>query len=200
MKGRAMSALYSVRARALAASIGLALAVASFARPGEAASGDAALRAKLLAAYAKVASYRLTVLGSVRSSGVFAAPDTYEVTTDIEGQRVRTVIIGSTYWIKNATGNGWTKSGTTSSLAADIAGLVRDARSHPSRPFVRLPDQTQNGAKVGTFKYTAGDGASDETCNFNLKTYLATRCRQDELTILYASYNDPTIKVSKPTP
>ncbi len=192
--------LRPVAARILAASLGLVLAVVSIPSASRAASGDAVLRAKVLDAYAKISSYRLTVLGSVRSSGVFAAPDTYEVTTDIEGQRIRTVIIGSTYWIKNATGSGWTKSGTTSSLAADIAGLVKDARSHPSRPFVRLSDQTLNGKKVGTFKYSAGDSASDETCNFDLKTYLATRCRQDELTILYASYNDRTIKVSKPTP
>jgi hypothetical protein len=166
-----------------------------------AATGDAALRSKIIGAYAQVNSYKITVLGSVKSNGVFVAPNRYQMSTVFEGKTVKTIFIGSNYWIYN---NGhWQKSEDTSNtLDFDIEGLLRNARIDTKSAFVRLPDVTQSGKKVGAFKYSFTSGPSsgtDETCNFDLKTYLVTRCKADELTILYSAYNDPSNKVQSPT-
>src|ERR1700674_439475 len=53
-----------------------------------AATGDAALRGKVIDAYARVYSYKITVLGSVKSSGVFAAPNRYQMSTEFDGKTV----------------------------------------------------------------------------------------------------------------
>jgi len=166
-----------------------------------AAAGDAALRAKILDAYAGVHSYKITVLGSVKSNGVFVAPNRYQMSTEFEGKTVKTIFIGRNYWIYS---NGhWQKSDDSSNtLDFDIEGLLRNARADTKAAFVRLPDTTQSGTKVGAFKYSFTSGSSsgtDEICNFDLKTYLVTRCKADELTILYSAYNDPANKVASPT-
>jgi hypothetical protein len=171
----------------------LALLVAT---PALAASGDAALRAKILAAYAPVTSYRITVLGSVRSSGVYVAPNRYEMTTTIEGKPIKTIFVGNTYWI--ASDGKWQKSDTPANqLDFDIAGLVRNAKANPASPFERLPDALTNGKRTGTFRYTFKNG-SDETCNYDPATYLVVRCKTQDLTILYSGYNDPRNAVGKP--
>jgi len=169
----------------------LTLAVAAGAA---APSGD--LRSRIYGAFAGVKSYRLLVLGSVRSVGVWVAPNKYQMTTEFEGKPVRTVIIGSDYW--TLSDGKWEKSGTASNnLEVDIAGLLRGAKSDPQTPFAKLPDQIQDGKRVGTFGYTLKDG-TDETCNFDKVTYLVTRCKADELTLLYSGYNDPANKVTNP--
>jgi hypothetical protein len=165
-----------------------------------AASGDAALRAKIFDAYSAVHSYKITVLGSVKSSGVFVAPNRYAMSTEFDGKTVKTIFIGRSYWIFS---NGhWQKSDDSSNtLDFDIEGLLRNARADKNGALVRLPDTTQAGKKVGAFKYSFKSGSSagtDEVCNFDLKTSLVTRCKADELTILYAGYNDPSNKVGNP--
>jgi len=163
-------------------------------RSGAAPSGD--LRSRIYSAFAGVKSYRLLVLGSVRSLGVWVAPNKYQMTTEFEGKPVRTVIIGSDYW--TLSDGKWEKSGTASNnLEVDIAGLLRTAKSDPHTPFVKLPDQVQDGKRVGTFGYTLKDG-TDETCNFDLGSYRVTRCKADELTLIYSGYNDPANKVTNP--
>ena len=181
------------RISALALALGFAVAPL----PASAAGGDdPALRAKLLAAYARVASYRLTVLGAARSLGVWVKPNRYQMTTELGGKPIKTVIIGADYWTL-AQGK-WEHSGRVSSnLDVDIAGLLRDARAHATRVFTRLPDQRQDGVRVGTFGYSFPNG-TDETCNFDRVTYRVTRCKADEVTLLYAGYNDPANRVFDP--
>ncbi len=159
------------------------------------AASEAALRAHVLGAFAHVKSYRLTVLGSARSLGVWVAPDRYQMTTDIGGGApVRTVIVGNDYW---TLANGkWEHSGRVSnSLQVDIAGLFRDVKAHPGAPLVRLPDQRQDGKRVGTFGYSFKNG-TDETCNYDRVSYRITRCKADEVTILYSGYNDRANRVA----
>lgn len=172
----------------------LALSVAPLAAP--AASGDAALRAKIFGAFAHVKSYRLTVLGSARSLGVWVAPNAYQMTTELGGGNpVKTVIIGSDYW--TLSGGKWEHSGRVSSnLDVDIAGLLRNAKAHATG-FARLPDQMQDGKRVGTFGYNFASG-TEETCNYDRATYRVTRCKADEVTILYSGYNDPSNRVADP--
>lgn len=160
-----------------------------------AASGDP-LRSKIVGAFASVHSYKLTVLGNVRSLGVFEKPNRYQMTTMFQGKPIRTVIIGQNYWTYS---NGrWQKSGTTSNnLEVDIAGLLRDAKSNPGTPFVAQPAQTQDGKKVGTFTYTFKNGTK-EACNYNKSTYRATRCKTSDLTLLYSDYNNPHNSVANP--
>lgn len=154
------------------------------------------VRAKITGAFAAIKSYRLTVLGSVRSLGVWQAPNRYEMTTEFAGKTVKTIIIGKTLWEYDD--GKWEKSGTASNnLDVDVAGLMRTLRSDPSATLVKLPDQIQDGKRVGTFQYTFKDG-TEETCNYDLHTYLVTRCKTEDLTLLYSGYNDPSIKV--PTP
>ncbi len=160
-----------------------------------AASGDA-LRSKITSAFGGVHSYKLTVLGNVRSLGVFQKPNRYQMTTMFQGKPIRTIIIGQNYWTY---ANGrWQKSGTASNnLDVDIAGLIRNAKSDPSTPFVAQPDQTQDGKKVGTFAYTFKNGTR-EACNYNKSTYRVTRCKTSELTLLYSDYNNPHNTVANP--
>jgi len=173
--------------------LALALAVAL---PAAAPAADASPRAKILSAFASVTSYRLTVLGSVRSLGVWVMPNKYQMTTMFAGKTVKTVIIGRDYWTY-ADGK-WQKSGTASNnLDVDIAGLVRTARAEPKIPFVKLPDQVMDGKRVGTFGFTFKNG-TDETCNYDPATYRVTRCKADELTLLYSGYNDPANRVANP--
>jgi hypothetical protein len=177
-----------------------ALAMAVGASPVAAAAapslGPAALRAKIFAAYQSVRSYRVTVLGSVRSLGVWVAPNKYQMTTDFGGRPVKTLIVGRDYWMLS--GGKWQKSGTASNnLDVDIAGLIRNAKANPGIPFVPMPEQIQDGKRVGAFGYAFANG-TDEVCNYDLATYLATRCKADELTLLYSAYNDPANVVAKP--
>jgi hypothetical protein len=154
------------------------------------------LRAKITEAFAAIKSYKLTVLGSVRSLGVWQAPNRYEMTTEFAGKTVKTIIVGKTLW--EFDDGKWEKSGTASNnLDVDVAGLVRTLKSDPSAALAKLPDQTQDGKRVGTFQYTFKDG-TEETCNYDLNTYLVTRCKTEDLTLLYSSYNDPSIKVALP--
>jgi len=180
--------------RPLLAAFAFALGIGALALSGHASAAD--VRAKVLAAYDAVKSYRITVLGSVRSTGSFVAPNRYEMTTVIDGKPLKTIFVGTTYWIYS---NGkWQKQDTSAnSLDFDIAGLVRAAKANPKAAFATLPDQVVNGKKVGTFAYTGKNG-SVETCNYDLTTYLATRCKVEDLTILYSGYNDPAIVVPHP--
>jgi len=159
------------------------------------AASDNGLRAHIVGAFATVRTYKVTVLGSVRSLGVWQAPNSYQMTTEFAGKTVKTVIVGKDLYEFD---NGkWEKSGTASNnLDVDIAGLIRTVRSDPKAEFARLPDQVQDGKRVGTFSYSFKDG-TDETCNYDRTTYLVTRCKADELTLLYSGYNDPSNKVAR---
>jgi|HubBroStandDraft_6_1064221.scaffolds.fasta_scaffold404826_1 hypothetical protein len=160
------------------------------------AAADSGLRAKMLSAYDGVKSYRLEVLGSVRSSGVFVAPDRYSMTTVFEGKAVKSIFIGSSYWIQS--GGKWQKADQPSdNLYVDISGLLRNARKNPATPFVVKPPVVRNGKKVGEFTYTFKNG-TEETCDYDLQTYLAERCKAEELTILYSAYNAPGNAVLPP--
>jgi hypothetical protein len=171
------------RFAAVAASLALAVPTAA------SATGDASLKQKIFAAFANVKSYKLTVLGSVRSLGVYVAPDRYQMTTMLEGKPIKTIIVGHAYWVY-ADGK-WEKSGTANNLDSDIAGLIRSAKSDPKSVFVPQPDQTLDGKHVGTFEYTFKNGTT-ETCNYDKATYRVTRCKAEELTLLYSGYNDPS--------
>ena len=160
------------------------------------AANDPTLRTKIFAAFSTVKSYRLTVLGAARSLGIWVAPNRYEMITEIGGRRlVRTVIVGSDYW---TFANGkWEHSGRVSSnLDVDIAGVIRNAKADVSAGFSRMPDQTLDGKRVGTFGYNFKNG-TEETCNYDRATYRVTRCKADEVTILYTKYNDATNRVAK---
>jgi len=161
-----------------------------------AASGDPALRANLLAAYANVKSYKITVLGSVKSSGVYQDPNRYKMTTQFEGKTVKTIFIGGTYWIY---ANGrWEKQTAGNKLDYDVSGLLRNIKADRKAVLVKLPDIVRNGKRLGTFAYTFKSSGTQETCNYDPATYLVVRCKAEELTILYSGYNDPTNVV--PTP
>ena len=173
-----------------------ALITLAFPAAASAAPADAGLRTKILSAFSSLRSYKLTVLGSVRSVGVWVAPNRYQMTTEFEGKPVKTIIIGNSYWTYSA--GRWEQSGTTSgNLDVDIAGLVRNAKRNTDIAFARLPDQMQNGKRVGTFRYDFKDG-TEETCNFDLQSYRVTRCKTDQLTLLYSGYNDPSNAVANP--
>jgi len=161
-----------------------------------AGGGGGDVRAKIFAAFANLKSYKVTVLGSVRSLGVWVSPDKYQMTTEFGGKPIKTLIIGPDYW--TLADGKWEKSGTAGkNLDVDIAGLVRNAKANPKTPFVKLPDQTRDGKRVGAFVYTFKDG-TEETCNFDLTTYFVTRCQADELTLLYSGFNDPANHVASP--
>ena len=178
--------------RLTAGLLGLASALAA---PAAAAPG-ADVKAKIYGAFATVKSYKLLVLGSVRSTGVWVAPNKYQMTTDFEGKPIKTIIQGRDYWIY--TDGAWHKSGTASNnLDVDIAGLLRTAKADRGARFVAEPDQTQDGKRVGTFAYAFKNGTT-ETCNYDKATYRVTRCKADELTLLYSGYNDPANKVATP--
>jgi outer membrane lipoprotein-sorting protein len=176
-KERALGWVFRV-ARPAAAFVALS-AVLGAPAASRAGSADAALQNKIRSVYASVKSYRLTVLGSVRSTGDFVAPNKYEMTTDLDGKPVKTIIIGTTYWIYDQ--GKWEKSGDTgSSLDADIAGVIRRLKLGTASNFVRLPDQMRNGKRTGAFRVSFG--GSNEVCDFDLQTYYVTRCQRDELT------------------
>ncbi len=180
-----------VAARRIAAALSLALAAAApWTASGAApAASDGALKTRIFAAFAGVKSYKLTVLGSVRSLGVYVAPDRYQMTTMLEGKPIRTIIVGHAYWVLSD--GKWEKSGTANNLDSDIAGLIRSAKSDPKSAFVSLADQTQDGKRVGTFQYTFKNGTA-EACNYDKTTYRVTRCKAEQLTLLYSGYNDPS--------
>lgn len=172
----------------------VALLLATAASP--AATNGSGLRVRLLAAYQAIKSYKITVLGSVKSKGVFVAPNRYQMTTQFEGKTVKTIFIGGTYWIYSD--GKWKKQSSGNSLDADIAGLVRNLKAHPGSTVIRLADTIRDGKKYGTFSYTFPKSETQETCNYDLRTFLVTRCKAEELTILYSGYNDPTNKVGNP--
>jgi len=177
--------------------LAVAAVFAAFVLPGAvgAASGGG-LRSKIIAASDGVHSYKLLVLGTVRSFGVFVKPNRYQMTTMFQGKPIKTILIGQNYWTYS--GGKWQKSGTASNnLDVDIAGLLRNAKSTPGAPFVPQPDQLQDGKKVGTFAYTFKNG-TQEACNFDKKTYRVTRCKAEELTLLYSDYNNPRNTVANP--
>ncbi len=172
------------------------LAVVALPLASVAANGDSGLRARVFGAFAHVRSYRLTVLGAARSLGVWVAPNSYQMTTELGGTPVKTIIIGHDYW--TLAGGKWEHSGRVSNnLEVDIAGLLRNAKAHASATFTRMPDQTQDGKRVGTFGYAFANG-TDETCNYDRATYRVTRCKADEVTLLYSGYNDPRNRVANP--
>jgi hypothetical protein len=161
------------------------------------AAGDQKLRSNLLAAYQNVRSYKITVLGSVKSKGVFVAPNRYQMTTQFEGKLVKTIFIGGTYWIY---GDGkWQKQTSGNSLDYDIEGVLRSLKGHPQSPLAKLSPTIRNGKALGTFSYTFPTSGDQEICSYDPTTYLVVRCKAEELTILYSAYNDPTNKVSSPT-
>jgi hypothetical protein len=186
-----------VSARTAAAA--LLLATAALTAPlaaGAASTGGDGVREKIFRAYASVKSYKVTVLGSVRSIGVWMAPNRYQMTTEFEGKPIKTLIVGKDYW--TLSGGKWEKSGTAgNNLDVDIAGLLRNAKADPKAPFVKVPDRTQDGKRVGAFMYTFKDG-TEETCDYDPATYLVSRCKADEITLLYSGYNDPANRVANP--
>jgi len=136
------------------------------------------------------------VLGSVRSVGVWEAPDRYQMTTEFNGKTVKTIIAGKTLW--QFVDGKWEKSGTASNnLRVDVAGLVHTVKADPNAALVGQAVAMQDGKRVGTFEYTFDDG-TEETCNYDLATYRMTRCKADELTLLYSDYNDPAIAIKVP--
>ncbi len=180
----------SLPARVLAAPLVALVPLAASAAP------ESGLKASVVKAFSDIRSYKVTVLGSVRSLGVFVAPNKYQMTTMFGGRTIKTIIVGKDYW--TFSNGSWQRSGTASNnLDVDIAGLLRNAKANPSIPFAKLPDQTQDGKPVGTFGYTFKNGTS-ETCNYDKKTYRVTRCKSDELTLLYSGYNDPGNVVANP--
>ncbi len=182
--------------RFVSAAIASALLAVSVVPTDANAANDTALRTKIFAAFSTVKSYRLTVLGAARSLGIWVAPNRYEMTTEIGGGKpVHTVIVGSDYW--TFTSGKWEHSGRVSSnLDVDIAGVIRNAKANPAARFTRGPDQTLDGKRVGTFAYAFKNG-TEETCNYDRATYRVTRCKADEVTILYTKYNDATNHVAK---
>ena len=117
------------------------------------------------------------------------------MSTVIDGKPLETIFIGKNYWIL-ADGK-WQNSDTAgNNLDFDIAGLVRTAKAAPA-PFDNLPEQTLDGKRLGAFEFTFKNG-TEETCNYDLKTYLVTRCKTDDLTLLYSAYNDPSNHVANP--
>ena len=158
--------------------------------------GAGSLRAKLLAAYGAVKSYKITVLGSVKSSGVFVAPDRYKMTTQFEGKTVKTIFIGGTYWI--FTNGHWEKQTSGNKLDYDIAGLLRNLKTGSPSALKTLPDIVRNGKRLGAFAYTFKSSGTQEVCNYDPATYLVVRCKAEELTILYSGYNDPSNAVPAP--
>jgi hypothetical protein len=181
----------SIGPRTLTILLALLLAPAA----SSAAATDGGLRAQLLSAYQHITSYKITVLGSVKSNGVFVAPNRYQMTTQYEGKTVKTIFIGGTYWIY-ADGK-WQKQTSGNSLDYDIAGLLRNLRANAKSALVRLGTVVRNGKKLGTFSFAFKSG-TQETCNYDLATFLVTRCKADELTILYSGYDDPTNTVASP--
>jgi hypothetical protein len=185
------------RARRFVSAAIASATLAIAASPTDASAANvAALRTKIVAAFSTVKSYRLTVLGEARSLGVWIAPNRYEMTTEIGGGKpVRTVIVGSDYWTFSA--GKWEHAGRISSnLDVDIAGVIRNAKANPTTNFTRAADQTLDGRRVGTFVYTFKNG-TEETCNYDRTTYRVTRCKADEVTILYTKYNDATNRIAK---
>ncbi len=178
-------------ARRAALAIPFALVVSAMAPLGAAAPD---LRARVYHAFSTVRSYKLTVLGTVRSVGVWQAPNRYQMTTEFDGKPVKTIIIGRDYW--TLSDGKWQRSGTANQLDVDIAGLLRVA-THDKTPFLSLPDQVRDGRRVGTFAYTFKNG-TQETCNYDRATYRVTRCKADELILLYSAYNDPANRVTNP--
>jgi hypothetical protein len=178
------------------ASAALVLAALTPLAAAVAVNGDATLRSKLLGAYAGVKSYKITVLGSVKSNGVYVAPNRYKMTTQFEGKTVKTIFIGGTYWIF---ANGrWEQQASGNKLDYDISGLLRNLKADPHAALGKLPDTLRGGRRLGTFVYTFQSSGTRETCNYDPATYLVVRCKAEELTILYSGYNDPTNVV--PTP
>jgi hypothetical protein len=160
-----------------------------------AAPGDAALRERLFSAYAGVTSYRLAVLGSVRSNGVYRAPDRYRMTTVFEGKPVKTIFIGANYWIYSD--GKWQKSDApANNLYVDISGLLRNAKA-TGAPIVHMPDVVRDGKRFGQLGYTFKNG-TQETCDFDLRSYLVTRCKAEDLTILYSAYNAVSETIERP--
>jgi len=161
---------------------------------GASAAADG-LEQHVVNAYAKVRSYQVVVLGSVRSKGVFNAPDRYQMRTVFGGKPIETVIVGHEYWTQS--GGKWQKSGTASnSLDVDITGMLRNAKANPSHTFVPMAPVSEDGKQVGTFSYTFASGMP-EVCNYDLKTFLATRCKAQQITLLYSKYDDPSNVVAK---
>ncbi|MGH7727803.1 MAG: hypothetical protein ACREM2_03265 [Vulcanimicrobiaceae bacterium] len=178
-----------VRTRAALACAALALAV-------PAALPAADVRSKIFAAFEQLHSYKLTVLGSVRSSGVWVAPDRYQMTTVFAGKPIRTIIIGKEYW--TLVEGKWKKSGTASNnLYVDIAGLIGVAKANPRTPLIPLPSETIGGKKLGVFGYDFADG-THERCDYDPKTYRVVRCKADQIVLLYSGFNDPSNVVPNP--
>jgi len=173
-----------------------ALALATFVPVATSAASGDDLRAKLLAAYAHVESYKITVLGSVKSSGVYVAPNRYLMTTQFEGKTVKTIFIGGTYWIF-ANGH-WEKQTSGNRLDYDISGILRNLKAGPTSALVKLSAVVRDGKRLGTFAYTFKSTGTQEICNYDLTTYLVARCKAEELTILYSGYNDPANSVPNP--
>jgi hypothetical protein len=181
---------------ALAAVLIALSAALCWSTPVRAAAGDSALRARLLAAYQDVRSYKITVLGSVKSSGAFVAPNRYEMLTQYEGKLVKSIFIGGTLWIY---GDGkWQKQSSGNGLDYDVEGILRSLKAHPQSSLTKLPPTTRNGKTLGTFSYTFPSSGDKEVCNYDPATYLVVRCKAEELTILYSGYNDPSNTVGTP--
>ena len=188
------------RPRTLAVATAILIAVSAglgSSAPARAVAADQTLRTKLLAAYRNVHSYKITVLGSVKSSGVFVAPNRYQMTTQFEGKMVKTIFIGGTYWIYSD--GKWQKQTSGNSLNYDIVSLLRSLKAHPQSSLTKLPTATRNGKALGTFSYTFPSSGDQEVCNYDPATYLVVRCKAEELTILYSAYNDPSNRVGSPT-
>ena len=156
---------------------------------GAAPPSPASQQAKIYAAFSALKSYRLTVLGSVRSQGVWLAPNRYEVTTDLNGQTDKTVIVGNNYWIKN--GTHWDRSTLGgNSLDIDVANLLPAAKKE-KKSLTFLPPETHDGKKLGTFSVPNATG-TDERCNYDLRSYRITRCKSEDVLLLYSNWNDPS--------
>ncbi len=170
----------------------VAVCLAAPARPASASASATNVPAKIYAAFGTLRSYRLTVLGSVRSQGVWVAPNRYEVTTDLNGQTDKTVIIGNSYWIKN--GAHWDRSSLGgNNLDIDVANLLPKAKQQ-KKPLEILASESHDGKKLGTFSVQTSTG-TDERCNYDLFSYRITRCKAEDVLLLYSGFNDRANKV-----
>jgi hypothetical protein len=89
----------------------------------------------------------LLLLSDIKMSGVYVAPDSYDITMTIAGQRVRYVQIGNQAWVNE--GSGWTETTVDSGL--DFFGNPSDFA------FDMLPNEVLRNAKTSKEKVNGID-------------------------------------------
>ena len=173
--------------------------------PAVSADDASALSAKVDAAIASAASYRVAVQGpsGMTLDILSVAPDRVRVVSTLGGTTSESVVVGTSMYYRSGSG-GWLSYAVPPVKRVRKNRLYMGAADTPLRP---LPDRTESDATWGAFSAQAQGSTQlngSMECTYDKTTYRPRACTivvlgmPAPLRVTYDSWNDPSNTVEAP--